>query len=138
VTVEYGKEAAEALPHEFDQQLGREALALLDDLVFEPSQLDAPTRTRLTARFDELARATRSKGAVRLRFRASPKIGANALALPSGTVVMTDELVLLARHDEEVVAVLAHELGHVHGRHALRSVLQQSATVMLIALIPVI
>jgi Zn-dependent protease with chaperone function len=87
----------------------------------------------LTARFNELANATGSEGAVRLVFRASPEIGANAVALPSGTVVMTDELVRLAAHEDEVVAVLAHELGHIHGRHALRSLLQHSATVVLIA-----
>ena len=46
---------------------------------------------------------------------------------------MTDELVRLAGHEDEVIAVLAHELGHVHGRHALRSILQHSATVVLIA-----
>ena len=137
-TIEYGvpylaRHVAMAAPHEIDQKLGREALELLDDLVFEPSQLDAPVRARLTARFDQLAAAARSEGAVRLVFRASPEIGANALALPSGTVVMTDELVRLAAHEDEVIAVLAHELGHVQGRHALRSILQHSTTVVLIA-----
>ena len=138
-TIEYGvpylaREVATALPHEVDQQLGREALEVLDDLVFEPSQLAAPVRERLTRRLDELASATRPDSTVRLVFRASPKIGANALALPSGTVVVTDELVQLAAHEDEVVAMLAHELGHIQGRHALRSVLQNSATVVLIAL----
>lgn len=138
-TIEYGvphlaRQVAMALPHEVDQQLGREALEALDDLVFEPSQLAAPVRARLTRRFNELATATRPDGTVRLVFRASPKIGANALALPSGTVVMTDELVRLAAHEDEAVAVLAHELGHIEGRHVLHSVLQNSATVVLIAL----
>lgn len=90
-TIEYGlpfvaREVATALPQEVDQQLGREALDLLDDLVFEPSQLAAPVRERLTSRFDELATATRPDITARLLFRASPQIGANALALPSGTV----------------------------------------------------
>jgi Zn-dependent protease with chaperone function len=139
-TIEHGvpylaREVARALPNEVDQQLGREALALLDDLVFEPSELDASARRRLTARFGDLATAAGSRGPLRLVFRASPMIGANALALPSGTVVMTDELVRLAGHDDEVIAVLAHEIGHVHGRHALRSVLQHSATVVLIAVV---
>ena len=59
-----------------------------------------------------------------LEFRRSEDIGANAFALPSGIVVMTDELVELAKSDEEIVAVLAHEIGHVRGRHALRQLLQ--------------
>jgi predicted Zn-dependent protease len=32
--------------------------------------------------------------------------------------------VQLADHDEELMAVLAHEIGHVRGRHALRQLIQ--------------
>jgi predicted Zn-dependent protease len=60
----------------------------------------------------------------RLEFRFAPRVGPNAFALPSGIIVMTDELVGLSEHDEELVAVLAHEIGHVRGRHALRQLLQ--------------
>jgi Zn-dependent protease with chaperone function len=137
-TIEYGvpslaRHLAMVVPQQIDQKLGREALGFLDEAIFEPSQLETPIRTRLRARFNELTEATRAASATRLVFRASPAIGANALALPSGIVVMTDELVRLAAHEDEVAAVLAHELGHVHGRHALRSILQHSTTVALIA-----
>jgi Zn-dependent protease with chaperone function len=37
---------------------------------------------------------------------------------------LTDELVELAKNNDEITAVLAHELGHVKGRHALRQTLQ--------------
>ena len=59
-------------------------------------------------------------------------MGANAFALPSGIVVMTDELVDLAQADEELQVVLAHEIGHVVHRHSLRMLLQNSATSLLI------
>ena len=39
-------------------------------------------------------------------------------------MVVTDELVDIAKSDDEIVAVLAHEIGHVRGRHALRQILQ--------------
>jgi Zn-dependent protease with chaperone function len=39
---------------------------------------------------------------------------------------MTDELVALAQNDDEIIAVLAHEIGHVRGRHALRMILQSA------------
>ncbi|GHF49151.1 Zn-dependent protease with chaperone function [Deinococcus metalli] len=51
-------------------------------------------------------------------------IGANAFALPGGTVVMTDQLVALARSDRELMGVLAHETGHVTHRHGLAGVYQ--------------
>lgn len=51
-------------------------------------------------------------------------IGANAFALPGGIMVVTDEIVTLAKNDTEIIAVLAHELGHVKQRHAFRQSLQ--------------
>jgi len=62
-----------------------------------------------------------------LEFRDSAFIGPNAFALPGGTIVITDAMIKTAQSPEEVLAVLAHEIGHVESRHALRHVLQSSA-----------
>jgi Zn-dependent protease with chaperone function len=63
----------------------------------------------------------------KLKFRQS-KMGPNALALPGGTLLLTDEMVQLVDGDTDVLtAVLAHELGHVKHRHALRMLVQVSA-----------
>jgi predicted Zn-dependent protease len=49
---------------------------------------------------------------------------------------MTDELVELSRSDAELSGVLAHEMGHVNGRHALRHTLQSSgAALIMLALL---
>ena len=53
--------------------------------------------------------------------------------MPGGIVVMTDELVELAESDAEIMAVLAHEVGHLYGRHSLRILLQNSLSALLIA-----
>ena len=45
---------------------------------------------------------------------------------------MTDELVELAEEENEIVAVLAHEVGHVRGRHSLRLLLQDSVAALLL------
>src|SRR6185295_15050115 len=84
---------------------------------------------------DKFAAMTRAAGdptPYRLEFRSS-KIGPNAFALPAGIIVMLDDLVKLARRDEEVLGVLAHELGHVHNRHTMRMLLESSATALVIA-----
>src|SRR5207253_5111075 len=60
-------------------------------------------------------------------------LGANAFALPSGIIVVTDDLVRLSRSDDEVLGVLAHELGHVKHRHTMRRLLEGSATALIIA-----
>ncbi|MDR2676001.1 MAG: M48 family metallopeptidase [Opitutaceae bacterium] len=72
-------------------------------------------------------------GARRIVFRSAPRIGANAFALPSGDIVLTDDLVHLAAGDDELLAVLAHECGHVEARHAVRSVIQASFLTLLIS-----
>jgi Zn-dependent protease with chaperone function len=87
----------------------------------------------LRAKFRSMARAAGEAAPPRLEFRAAPAIGPNAFALPAGIIVVTDELIGLAQDDEEVLAVLAHELGHVRHRHTMRHLLQSSATALIIA-----
>lgn len=122
-----------AMPPSLDQSISEQSLALMDRGLLQPSELTPATRRRLTARFEQMAAGLNDRHQFQLLFRKSPVIGANAFALPSGTVVMTDELVALASNDHELSAVLAHELGHVVQRHGLRSVLQDSAVVLVVA-----
>ena len=61
--------------------------------------------------------------------------GANALTLPNGTIVFTDEMVNLAVNDHELVAILGHEIGHVVHRHILRRIIQDSTITILILFI---
>jgi Zn-dependent protease with chaperone function/TPR repeat protein len=123
---------AERIPVEAEVALGREALQGMDKYFMQPSKL-APARQKALA--DKFAAMTRAAGVTvhyRLEFRASP-MGANAFALPSGIIVMTDELVKLSRNDQEILGVLAHELGHVRHRHTMRRLLEGSATALIIA-----
>ncbi|MFD2271073.1 M48 family metallopeptidase [Undibacterium arcticum] len=90
-----------------------------------PTQLDPVDRARLKASFAAL-KLPQSQGSAmvyELVFRHS-NIGPNAFALPNGTIILTDQLVMLARNDPAVLAVLAHELGHLQQRHSLRRVFQ--------------
>ncbi len=114
-----------------ERQMGAQALATLDRLALEPSALPETRRTALAARFTTLSQL--AGGEYVLAFRKSPAVGPNAFALPGGTVVLLDELVATARHDDEIAAVLAHEIGHLHGRHTLRHVLQTSVAGIVVA-----
>jgi predicted Zn-dependent protease len=124
---------AEHIPLEAESSLGGEALAGMDQFWLQPSQLPLEQQADLSARLAALAALVGDAPAYRLEFRASPVIGANAFALPSGIIVLTDELVKLAQADEEILAVLAHELGHVRHRHVMRRLLEGSAIALLVA-----
>jgi Zn-dependent protease with chaperone function len=119
-----------ATPPGIEQSLGDSTLAAVDDALMRPSKLPLAEQARITQAFaDAVAHQdAASQRSWRLVFRQS-KIGPNALALPGGTIIMTDEMVELVNADTQVLtAVLAHELGHVQQRHGLRMLVQ--ATVL--------
>ena len=97
------------------------------------STLEASRRDALKARFHSAVADLDPRYGFHLELRRSEVVGANAFALPDGTIVVTDALVHLAENDEELLAVLAHEIGHVVHHHALRSVMQNSAVALLLA-----
>jgi len=130
---EIARRAAFALPVDADRALARDTLKVLDQRLFEPSALDASRQDALKARFRSLLAGLDPRYEFRLELRRSRIAGPNAFALPDGTIIMTDALVQLAQQDEELLAVLAHEVGHVIHRHALRGVLQNSAVALLVA-----
>lgn len=127
------EQIAARIPVGAEAALGRETLAGMEKYFLRPSKLSAARQARLRTGFETVVRSAGEATSYRLEFRASPAIGANAFALPSGIIVMTDELVKVASSDREVIAVLAHELGHVRHRHTMRRLLESSATALIIA-----
>ncbi len=129
------RRVAFALPEKITRELGQETLETFDQGLFKPSTLNAKRRTELQQAFRKFLTKAGDPTPYRIEFRSAPSFGANAFALPSGDIVLTDDLVALATKDEELLGVLAHECGHVHHRHALRGVLQNSTVFVMLALI---
>ena len=124
------KSVAFNIPVSVDEKLSEGTLSFLDKHILDPSQLESSTQRRLQKKFKIMVERTEDDHSYQLLFRRG--IGPNAFALPSGHIVATDELVELADSDEEILAVLAHEIGHVVYKHGLRSVLQSSAAALLL------
>ena len=114
---------AARLPAGLETRLGEKSLALLDASMMDPSELPEEEQARIRELFAHLRQPRGERTPYRLEFRSSG-MGPNALALPNGVIVMTDELVHLADDDTALMGVLAHELGHLQRRHTLRNVLQ--------------
>jgi Zn-dependent protease with chaperone function len=127
------KMAAAAVPAAVTDRLSRQTLAVLDTRFLEPSELGADRSAHLQNLFHGLVDRKRSPANYRLEFRKSDHVGANAFALPSGLIVMTDELVGLAANDRELIGVLAHEIAHVENRHGLRVLFQNAGTLLLVS-----
>ncbi|WP_425147115.1 M48 family metallopeptidase [Deinococcus sp.] len=105
--------------------LDAETVRAIDGHYTRPSTLTPQTQARLSDEFAELAAERGGPYRFRLLIRdGGDLIGANAFALPGGSVFITDELVRLAHDDREILGVLAHEIGHVEHRHAMVQIYQ--------------
>ncbi|MBB6249796.1 M48 family metallopeptidase [Nitrospirillum iridis] len=124
-------QAAAHLPPWVERQVTQASL----DLIFRDekgqSQVAPARRQRLTAILADMV-GPEPLDRYHLHFLDAPLIGPNAFALPDGDIVVTDQLLSIL-DDEEVTAVLAHEVGHVRHRHGLRLALRASGLSILAA-----
>ncbi len=122
---------APAVPASAVKLISEQTLEFIDDHLMKPSKLPPEEVEPLIRRFAAMRAPRGEVIAHRVLFRDGGKaVGANAFALPDGTLVVTDQLFKLAASQDEVIAVLAHELGHTAERHGMRMVLQGSAVGM--------
>ncbi|MCF8199097.1 MAG: M48 family metallopeptidase [Sulfuritalea sp.] len=120
------KTMAPRIPVAVTQALSTAVLEQLDARLLVPSKLPSERQQQIAAQLARLTGADAVLPPHRLLFRSGPRVGPNAFALPGGEVVVLDELVALAKRDEEVVAVIAHELGHLRYHHGMRQLIQSS------------
>lgn len=128
--------AARATPVSISELMGASTLKTVDQTILSPSKLSAEQQQAVLDRFSELAaEADTGNISLNLVFRASPTIGANAFALLGGTVILTDELVALAKTDDEIDGVLAHEIGHVEAHHTLQNIYRAAGLAIMVGVI---
>ena len=118
---------ARTLSPETEARLAESMLQVFDTGGCRPSTLDEARRDALRKRLVQLG------DGYRLELRSCPGMDPNAFALPGSTIVVTDELVKLAPSGDHLTAVLAHEMGHVRERHAVRTALQRAGIMTTIA-----
>ena len=116
-----------ALPASVERSIGTDAMAFLDKIAFAPTTLTLAQRAAITRRFALVMAYDRDAPAYRIVFRKS-RIGPNAFALPSGDIVLTDEIIRLQNSDDAIMGILGHELGHLRQRHMMRRLIQGSVS----------
>jgi predicted Zn-dependent protease len=114
---------AESLPPRAEQHIGNEVLKILDKRFLARSDAYADRKEAIARRFAAMVERSAPSVAYRLEFRRTKEgNGINAFALPGGVIVVLDGLIDVSATDEQVLAVLGHELGHVALRHPIRRV----------------
>lgn len=125
---------AYSMPIAATQKLGDGVLELMDSIIFEPSALPKTRQEELSGHFQQLtAKLTEAKGfKFTFHFRQMMDLP-NAMALPSGDIIVTDKLIEVAKNQQEIDAVVLHEIGHVVHRHGLQQVIQSTFVTVLLA-----
>ncbi len=123
--------AARLVPGSLEAAIGRNAFEQLEHWLLEPSDLSPAQTVALRRAAKRLVDLRGMSEPPRVLFRSAPEIGANAFAFPGGPILVTDQLVRAMDSDDRVVAVIAHELGHVEERHGVRQALRAAGLLVL-------
>lgn len=125
---------ASYVPYTLKDVASRHTLSALDTTILAPSKLDEDVQQRLNQRFESVFNSLQlDHPGFNTQFRYTEEMGANAFALPNGTIVFTDQLVELVDNDAtQLSAILLHEIGHVNEQHSMRLIAETIATTMVI------
>jgi Zn-dependent protease with chaperone function len=104
-------------------------LDILDETVFEESQLSDDRKLEIMTLLTPYLQG-HMELSPKLVFRSGMK--ANALALPNGVIVFTDDFVNLTKSDDELIAVLFHELGHLTHKHMTQRLIQDAIITLVV------
>jgi Zn-dependent protease with chaperone function len=127
------KQLTPLVPDIVTEKVDIQVLAVIDKMMMEGSQLSTDEQQFWSDNWKRLlSELSLDRNKYSLNFRSSEKFGANAFALPGGTVVVTDQLIqLLEQEPDAITAVLLHEIGHVENRHGMQLVAESVATTLL-------
>ncbi|PSL32844.1 M48 family metallopeptidase [Dyadobacter jiangsuensis] len=90
---------------------------------------------RLTAVTSDFAKAIDFKTHYPIRITVVKNKEVNAFALPGGRIVVFDGILRKMHTKEELAALLAHEVSHVHYRHSLRNIFRSLGGYLFISLL---
>lgn len=124
------------IPKPLVTSVSRQAHDLIVKLLdFSPSKVSKQRRNALRDEFKLMVKELDPDSGLNYQLHFHASLIPNAMALPDGSILLTDALVRLARSDQEILCVLAHEIAHVRQRHGLRKALQGSALILVWGLV---
>lgn len=130
-----------SVPVSLDEQIGRAAFTAVRRQWLAPSRLSDERLEQVQAVFHSVTPST-GRIPVRLTVMSALKLPPNALAFTNGHIVITDSMVLhiLGKRGDfddqsraQLAGVLAHEIGHIEGRHSMHALARGSLLAVLSA-----
>ncbi len=120
---------AAMIPDNMSKTMGQQALNGLDQIkLTEASKVALADQERIRQKYYSICSKELPPEMCRLEFRHSSRgfLNYNAFAAPGGLSVLLDGMYELAANDQEILAILLHELGHQKNNHALQKLVESS------------
>jgi Zn-dependent protease with chaperone function len=103
-----------------------QTMAIMDRTILKQSELPQQQQQQIQEHFEKkLLDVSNGEYAFQLHFRNIEGM-ANAFALPSGAIIITDRLIELSDSQDQIDSILLHEIGHIVHRHGMQRMLQSS------------
>lgn len=118
---------ARHIPSYVEHQVGQQTFTLLQNSGFSSGQLTPGQLKRIQGLFAATVPAEMKDDPTPLRLKVMHFSGGpNAFMLTDGTLIISDELVQMAKSDDALAAVMLHEIGHHAYRHPMRMLVRSS------------
>lgn len=124
--------AAKHIPPSLEKQLGK--LVMSSYKSKNKLQSTGPEVERAKKIVDRLTKQLKNNP-YEFEVWVEPSEDVNAFAVPGGNVVVLSGLLKNAKTDHEIAGVLGHEIGHVIGRHSLKSALHKAGLIACLTII---
>ena len=127
----FSKKIAYILPEKTNTLISENTMEILDKYIFKESKISLIQQESIRKHFDEkllpLSTLKENNFTIHFRLFTDGNVSiANAMALPSGDIILTDKFVQLCQTQDEMDSVLLHEMGHVVHRHSLQMIIQST------------
>jgi len=125
------KKIAHVLPYQTNELISAGSMTFLDKYLFDESNITKDKQDKIREHFKKVLAPLSFNDDTNLHYKIhfrswemdGEKIP-NALALPSGDIILTDQFIELSSNQEEIDSVILHEMGHVVHRHSLEMLIE--------------
>ncbi|WP_031528594.1 M48 family metallopeptidase [Dyadobacter crusticola] len=121
------EKAAKQIPQDIEVRLG--------DTMYSNLIAGYEVDSSLSVKVNDFAKAIDFKTSYPIQITVVKENELNAFALPGGHIVVFDGILKKMKTKEELAALLAHEVSHVHYQHSLRSVLRSLSGYLFVSLV---
>lgn len=127
----FSERIAYVLPAKTNTLIATNTMKILDEYLFKETKISQlkqdSIRRHVKKKFALLDASNEFKYTIHFRLLENAnKSLANAMALPSGDIILTDRFIQLCKSQDEMDSIILHEMGHIVHRHTLQTLIEST------------